>query len=227
MEFVFILVEPAVPENIGAAARAIKTMGFKELRLINTNKHLCDEATWLAHGSTDILNEAKVYTHLKEAIVDLDFLIGTTAKKRSVKKDYYTPEETQAILEVKKDSVNRIGVIFGREESGLTNEELDSCDIALSIPLMAPYPSINLAQSVMIVSYVLSNCVLKHNNRGDKKNNYLLLKKKTKNILNSIDIIEGENLHGRIMERFSKIGADDINLFLSMIARIEKKLNIK
>ena len=224
MEIIFILTEPAVPENIGAAARAIKTMGFNELRLINTQKHLEKEAKWLAHGSNEIIENAIVYDNLNLALTDIDFAIATTAKKRSVKFDYYTPEQANSIIESKKESIKKIGIVFGREESGLTNEELSLCDIAVTIPLKAPYPSINLAQSVMIMSYTLSNCKLITDNSNNNSTNYVFLKQKTKGILNSIGIKEGESLYGRVMERLSLIKSQDINILLSIIGKINKRL---
>ncbi|MDZ7606531.1 MAG: TrmH family RNA methyltransferase [Cyclobacteriaceae bacterium] len=87
---------------MGAAARALKTMGFSELRLVNPTNHLSDKARWLAHGSTDILDNAKVFTSLEDALIDVDFSIGTTAKERSAKQDYYPPEEAKEIVQSKE-----------------------------------------------------------------------------------------------------------------------------
>lgn len=81
MQIHFILVEPAVPENVGAAARAMKTMGFTSLRLVNTKAHLAEEASWLAHASNEILENAQEFKTLQEAIHDIDWIIGTSAKK--------------------------------------------------------------------------------------------------------------------------------------------------
>ncbi|MDA3893738.1 MAG: tRNA/rRNA methyltransferase [Salinivirgaceae bacterium] len=225
MDIVFVLTEPAVPENIGAAARAIKTMGFGELRIVNSHKHLEKEAKWLAHGSAEVLENAKTYGTFKGAIADLDFTLATTAKNRSVKLDYYTPEEAKEILLNKTDAISKVGIIFGREESGLKNEELAVCDLAVTIPIKAKYPSINLAQSVMIMAYVFTNCELKEQEIDNNKYNYVLLKQKTQNSLKLLNIKEGENLFGRIMERLALINTPDINLFLSIIGRFEKFLN--
>ena len=224
MDIIFILTEPAVPENIGAAARAIKTMGFSELRLVNTKAHLKKEAKWLAHGSNDILEKASVYTNLHDSLHDIDFKIATTAKKRSVKFDYYTPEQANSIIESKNSSIKKIAIIFGREESGLTNEELSLCDIAVTIPLKTPYPSINLAQSVMIMAYTLSNCELKTNKSDNNTNNYVFLKQKTEELLGFIGINKDENLYGRVMERLSLTKNEDINVLLSVIGRLNKKI---
>ena len=81
----FILVEPGLPENVGAAARALKTMGFHSLRLVNPCDHLQDRARWVAHGSTDILENARVFTSLEDAVADVDMIVGTSAKSRTVK----------------------------------------------------------------------------------------------------------------------------------------------
>ncbi|MBI9068282.1 MAG: tRNA/rRNA methyltransferase [Salinivirgaceae bacterium] len=224
MEYVFILVEPAVPENIGASCRAIKTMGFTSVRLINPKGHLNNEAKWLAHGSNDILENAQLFNNLSEATADIDFIIGTTAKNRSVKLDYYSPEEANTLIKNKKDSINKVAIVFGREESGLTNEELNLCDIAVSIPLFAPYPSINLAQSVMIMSYSLSKCELKNSISKNNTSDFTFLKQKAKRLLKSININEQHNLYGRIMERISIASDSDINIMLSVINKIEKKL---
>lgn len=224
MDIIFILVEPAVPENIGAAARAIKTMGFNQLRLVNTKSHLADEARWLAHGSTDVLNTAQVYNSLEEAIADLDFTMGTTAKNRSVKFDYYSPEASIELIEQKKSILNKVGIVFGREESGLTNKELQLCDMATTIPIKTTYPSLNLAQSVMLMAYVFSQNNQLLQTPQNNTSEYSLLKWKTTNLLKQIDIKEGDNLFGRIMERLAAVSASDTNLFLSFISRLEKRL---
>ena len=157
MDCSFILVEPAVPENIGAVARALKVMGFSDLRLVNPADHLSDSARWLAHASCDVLESAGVYGSLEEAVDNLDLVIGTTAKRRTVKYDYYRPEELKDIIAGKEGTVHKLGIVFGREESGLTNRELHLCDLLSTVPIANPYPSLNLGQSVMLYAYVLSD----------------------------------------------------------------------
>lgn len=227
MHISFILVEPAVPENIGAAARAIKTMGFTDFRLVNPSGHLADEAKWLAHGSHDILENVTVYCELKEAIKDLDFVIGTTAKNRSVKEDYYNPEEAREIILKKKDTISKIGIVFGREESGLKNEELRICDIASSVNLRNPYPSINLAQSVMIYAYIFSSFSLGKPNEKvvphEKGRIFNELKKNAADILHDLQIDNNPNLYHRMLERIAKVNSDDARLLLSFVKKIKQK----
>lgn len=215
----FILVEPAVPENIGAAARALNTMGFNDLRLVNPANHLADKAKWLAHGSISVLEKAKLFTSFEAAVADLDFIIGTTAKKRSARYDYYRPEVAKEILFSKSGVVSKAGIVFGREESGLKNHELAQCDIASSIPLKNQYPSINLAQSVMLYAYVFSE--LPKEAEKHKTINlhptplYRELKENAKSILAKINIEKDSVMYGRMMERLATANEDDVRLFLS------------
>jgi tRNA/rRNA methyltransferase len=226
MEIVFILVEPAVPENIGAAARALKTMGFSKLRLVNPVDHLADKAKWLAHGSGDILESAEIFGSLAEASGDLDFIVGTTAKGRSTKADYHTPEEAREIVLKKQGSVASCGIVFGREESGLTNEELRRCDIASTIPLHNPYPSINLAQTVMIYAYVFSSLSLTHHeddlvsNSLDNERVFLELKRNTVELLKMLEIDRNENIFHRMLERLAITSDEDSKLLLSFAKKV-------
>ena len=229
MELSFILVEPAVPENIGASARALKTMGFNDLRLVNPRGQNSNKARWLAHGSTDILEKAPVFHSLKDAISDLDFIIGTTAKNRSVKEDYYTPEEAAKVLKGKSGMLSKAGIVFGREESGLTNEELRLCDIASTIPLAAPYPSVNLAQSVMIYAFVFSGMELSKGTSPEddeqKERVYRELKTTAMEIFQELQIDQNPNLYHRLLERIAIAGEDDARLMLSFIKYFKRNFD--
>lgn len=228
VEIIFVLVEPAVPANIGAAARAIKTMGFSKLRLVNPADHLSDEALWLAHGSNEILRSAKVHSSLTDAIEDIDFTIGTTSKNRSAKQDYYIPEEAFKLISAKSNILKSAGIVFGREESGLTNEELRLCDAASTIPLHSPYPSINLAQSVMIFSYVFSmmklNLPEEHFDTATAQTEvFTQLKAITSGLLHELEIDRNPNLYHRMMERIATVSEDDAHLFLSLAKKFRQK----
>jgi tRNA/rRNA methyltransferase len=224
MELIFILVEPAVPENIGAAARALKTMGFEQLRLVNTRQHKADQAQWLAHGSTEILDKAQVFESLEHALEGIDFTLGTTAKNRSVKFDYYTPQEALRVMQQKGDSIKKVGIVFGREESGLTNSELKRCDLAVTIPIKTSYPSLNLAQAVMLMAYVFTDFQAESNSESLQPSDFDLLKTKAAHFLNTAGIGKEENLYGRIMERLASANKTDTHLLLSFMNKLEKKL---
>ncbi len=224
MEVVFILVEPGVPRNVGGAARALKTMGFQHLRIINSNVHNHEEAKWLAHGSLEILENAENVPSLNEAIQDIDFLIGTTAKARSSKKEYYSPAEVGDILRGKTNSLHKVGILFGKEESGLNNEDLQKCDIASTIPLKTVFPSLNLAQSVMLYAYELSKENLQSKVTNISKGRiYPTVKSKLVESFNRTTIKNNPVLFNRILERLSVMGDDDLKLILSVIEKFDNK----
>lgn len=227
MEIYFILVEPAVPENVGAAARAMKTMGFSKMRVVNTVAHRSEQAYWLAHGAADILDQAACYDTFGEAVRDLDFTIGTTSKRRSVKHDYHTPERVVGMISAKADALGRVGIVFGSEESGLSNTSLEDCDIASTIPLAQSFPSLNLGQSVMLYAYVFS--MHKHLDQGAghiaASGLYPRLKHRVSTLLARTGLPEERNLHGRILERLAMCGEGDIHLLLSVCDRIESALD--
>lgn len=227
MEIHFILIEPAVPENIGASARAINTMGFKSLRLVNPVNFPNEKANWLAHGSVDILNKALLFTSLEEASKDLDYIIGTSAKKRSVKYDYYPASKLLEIIQNKGSAIRNLGIVFGREESGLTNSELGSCDLVSYIPLASPYPSLNLSQAVMLFAYHLSQVGESVNVHNPKTSipSYSLLKTRIEEILQSTEMDPTSAKYNRIFERLSILGEKDIKLLHSIAIELIKKLD--
>jgi len=165
-DFCFILYRPAVPGNIGAAARAIKTMGFSELRLVDPADHLSDAAKMMAHGSHDILENSKVYPTYEAAVDDIDFIVCTTAKKKGAKVDYVPSGQLNGFIAEKIPVTRRIGIVFGTEESGLPNSILLTADAGVTIPMATTHPSLNLAQSVMVIAYELSG--LLHGDASDR-----------------------------------------------------------
>ena len=226
LEIHFILYKPAVPGNVGAAARAIKTMGFNHLRLIAPCNHLGDEARMLAHGSHDILESALLFDDFNSAVADLDLVVCTTAKGRSAKHDYHSSRSIREQLENKRELLLKVGLLFGTEESGLPNALILQSDMAMSIPMAGSYPSLNLAQAVMVTAYELSplNALEKPGAPISKSGEgWLTLKMQSAQVLNDAGILEGTPLYHRIMERMATLSANDIPLFLSVISRIQKK----
>ncbi|ARU95202.1 tRNA/rRNA methyltransferase [Tatumella citrea] len=157
MSFPIILVSPARAENVGAAARAMKTMGFSELRIVNSSVWQEAAAYRVAHGATDILDNVHQYPDLAAALADVDFSIATTARSRARYHYYATPQQAEALLKEKQQWLNRLALIFGCEESGLTNEELALADVLTGIPMAVDYPSLNLGQAVMVLCYQFSS----------------------------------------------------------------------
>lgn len=221
-----ILVEPAVPENVGASARALKTMGFDSLRLVNPCEFRTGKAQWVAHASTDILNNAGVFTSLKDAIADIDFVIGSSAKARSAKGDHHPAEDIPKIISAKQNSISQVAIVFGREESGLTNEELRLCDVSSFIPMQTTFPSLNLSQAVMLYAYLLSS--INKTNQGIQKTEvivkkYNTMKNEVAQLLSNTKIEANPNIYNRIFERLALLGDNDINLVLSVLAAVKEK----
>jgi len=229
MDIHFILVEPAVPENIGAAARALKTMGFSSLRLVNTNAHHDEKAQWVAHASNEILENAQEFKTLKEALKGIDWVIGTSAKKRRVNEDIYPSHKLNDLIQSKANTIKNMAIVFGREESGLTNDELKLCDIVTSVPMKTTYPSLNLAQSVMIYAYTLSMLEFKEEKPDQRVNQAELntLKIKTENVLSHIGFKKDTAIYNRIMERLMILGETDIHLLLSIEHKLSEILKLK
>lgn len=159
MHLSIVLVAPARAENIGAAARAMKTMGFTDLRIVDSQAHLEPAARWVAHGSGDILDNITTYDTLAAALHDISFTVATTARSRAKFHYYATPAELVPMLTEKSQWLTKAALVFGREDSGLTNEELALADVLTGAPMVADYPSLNLGQAVMVYCYQLASLI--------------------------------------------------------------------
>ena len=227
MKISFILVEPAVPENIGASARAIKTMGFKDLCIVNSSSHLDKKSRILAHASAEILENAKMYKDFKQMASDFDFLIATSAKRRRTNENYIPADALRDFLLDRKDNFDRVGIMFGREESGLTNDEIRRCDLITYVPISNPYPSLNLSQAVMIYAYLLSPEISKEPTKETVHNSnesLSALKGKVKELLEEIEIKQHHIIGPRIMERLSYLKREDISLLHSICNSLQEKI---
>lgn len=152
----FVLVEPKQAGNIGISARAIKNMGFRRMCLVNPAP-LNEEAKWLAWRSEDVLEGALVYTEFDEAIKDKALVVGTTRRRGSKRGAIVDVREgVKRIYEVAQN--NRVAIVFGREDKGLFNEEVEKCGYLMTIPSSRLQPSLNLGQAVLIVAYELMRC---------------------------------------------------------------------
>jgi tRNA (cytidine32/uridine32-2'-O)-methyltransferase len=149
-----VLVGTTHPGNIGATARAMKTMSQENLYLVNPKIFPSAEATARATGADDILANATVCNSLKAAIADCDLVIGTSARTRSLPWPMVSPREcAEAVADSKYSSV---AIVFGRESSGLSNEEIELCNMVLQIPTNKDYSSLNLASAVQIICYEIN-----------------------------------------------------------------------
>jgi tRNA (cytidine32/uridine32-2'-O)-methyltransferase len=148
-----VLVRTTHPGNIGATARAMKTMGLMSLRLVAPKIFPAAEVTARAAGADDILDTASVYNSLREAVSDCALVYGTSARMRSISWPCVTPEEAAGqIIQSASDS-RRSALVFGRESSGLSNRELELCNRMILIPANPDFSSLNLAAAVQILCY--------------------------------------------------------------------------
>ena len=151
-----VLVEPHIQGNIGAVARVMKNFGFENLILVNPKCKIGKEARNRAKWANDILDKVKITKRFPK----LDYLIATSSKTGrdyNIPRNPITPEELVKIMSIN----GNIGIVFGREEDGLRNNEIAKCDFLVKIPTSPIYPAMNLSHSVAVILYELS----KNNNK--------------------------------------------------------------
>lgn len=148
-----VLVQPQGPRNIGSAARALKNFGLNSLRIVGDADLEHDECRQMGVGAHDILEGAEIFDSFDSAVEDLQFLVGTTARRRH-RRPMSTPAElAPEIIEIASQS--RVGLLFGREDFGLFSEELVRCHRVISVVTSSERSSLNLAQAVLLVAYEL------------------------------------------------------------------------
>jgi len=155
-----VLVETSHPGNIGAASRAMKTMGLADLVLVSPLLFPHPEATARASGAEDLLSTARVVSTLDDALVGCELVLGASARQRSIPVPMLTPRE--AAEKVADEYAGKpVAVVFGRERTGLDNEELDRCHALVTIPANPEYASLNLAAAVQVLSYEIRVAMLR------------------------------------------------------------------
>jgi tRNA/rRNA methyltransferase/tRNA (cytidine32/uridine32-2'-O)-methyltransferase len=153
--FKLILVETSHPGNIGAVARAMKNMGMDQLRLVNPKLFPHADATARASGADDVLRSAQVYSSLQEAIADCQIVFGASARDRTISWPSMTARECAENFVKPVHAHETVGLVLGRENSGLKNHELDLCHYLLRIPCNQEYSSLNLAAAAQVICYEL------------------------------------------------------------------------
>lgn len=165
-----VLVNTSHPGNIGAAARAMKNMGLSKLTLVDPKHYPSLEAVSRSVGAVDILDDVVVVSDLQEAIADCVWVAGTSARLRTIEWPIFSPREC---VEKSLEHIEQgeIAIVFGRENSGLTNEELEKCNALLHIPTNPDFSSLNIAAAVQVVCYeyrlaLVEDTISKH--KGNK-----------------------------------------------------------
>ena len=149
-----LLVRPRYPENIGSVARAMKNMELTRLIVVGGCSPLHQDAHKLASGAEDILDRAEEFPTLREAISETGCVVGMTCRGGKERSPLLTPKDLMEEL-IPISEKNSIGLVFGSEREGLTNEELSLCHLFVRIPSADAFPSLNLAQAVMVLCYEL------------------------------------------------------------------------
>ena len=230
-----VLVGTTHPGNIGAAARAMKNMGIKNLSLVEPKEFPSDVAIYRSKAAKDILEHAQVFNTLEEAISDCELVIGTSARGRKVPWPILNPKE--AAEEVSRSSSHhKIAIIFGREDRGLTNEELGLCNLHVNIPTDPDYSSLNLAQAVQILVYEIRQAILGEQEDKDYWDVELANNDQTELLINHMDelmqqvefydVDNPRKLLLRVRRFFkrSRIDVMETNIFRGLFATIQKKL---
>ena len=154
-----VLVNTTHPGNIGGVARAMKNMGLSDLRLVEPKLFPHEDAVARSSGATDLLDNAQLFSSLADALADCQLAVGTSARERHIPWPLINPRELGAIV-APAAAEKRIAVVFGREDRGLTNEELQLCHHHVNIPTNEDFSSLNVAAAVQVITYELRMAAL-------------------------------------------------------------------
>jgi tRNA (cytidine32/uridine32-2'-O)-methyltransferase len=161
-----VLVGTQHPGNIGSAARALKTMGLSRLVLVAPERYPHIEAHALAAGADDVLAAAPVLATLAEAVADCRLVLGCTARSRRVALEEHLPRVAASLATARAGEGAEVALVFGRERTGLTNDELQLCHAAVHIPANPEYSSLNLAAAVQVLAYEVRMAMLEAGQAG-------------------------------------------------------------
>ncbi len=165
-----VLVETSHPGNIGATARAMKNMGLLNLVLVKPKEYPNVEATQRASGADDVLQRAKIVDTLREAVVDATLVVGASARFRRLAWPQWDAREAGIqIIEHCRQQQGRVALVFGRENNGLSNEEMELCHFLVQIPTYVQYSSLNLSQAVQVLCYELRMASMQQDNQEPVK----------------------------------------------------------
>ncbi len=150
---VVVLSHTTEPRNVGAAARAMKTMGLSRLRLVASYDPRGPDAVAMAHGAEDLVAAAEIYPDMRAALADAQVTAGTTSRRRQLRKSALLPPDELARILVGHAATGTVALLFGTERTGLTNDEIDQCRYLSMVEMAQPQPSLNLAQAVMVYAW--------------------------------------------------------------------------
>jgi TrmH family RNA methyltransferase len=226
-----ILLETSHPGNIGSVARAMKTMGFSNLNLVDPKCEVNEISYAMASNAGDVLDNLKVYKDINEALSECNFIVGATARQRDIPLEIINPRELAA--QAKHKSYEKIAILLGNEARGLTNEQLSLCTIGLHIPSNKQYTSLNIAASLQVILYEMlyeseynaSN--INKINKNDKASNKMLngFLQHMNKVLKDINFIKDDRpmISRKIHHIFKKadLSEEEINILRGILSAIE------
>ncbi len=160
-----VLVNTSHPGNVGATARAMKNMGLSQLTLVSPKEYPSPKAQWRAANAKDVLEGITVVDTLEEAIADCGLVVGTSARERRIPWPLLTPRECGE-RSVSEAQQHPVAIVFGREDRGLTNEELQLCHFHVHIPANPEYSALNLGAAVQVICYEMRLAYLQQDQEG-------------------------------------------------------------
>ena len=230
-----VLVDTIHPGNIGSVARAMKTMGLSRLSLVNPRVFPSDDAIALSGNATDVLKNAKIYKNIREAIKDSTFVYATSSRDRSIQWPIKDAASAAKDIHAEVNNNKEISIIFGKEDRGLTNDELENANRLIEIPANPKYPVLNLAMSVQIISYEIfksSSDVKLKEWRDYPEVNSEQLQMLIDHFIDTaveIDVIDPDNpkkIISRIKRMFTRLQPDEMeaSFMRGFLSGIKKKL---
>ena len=236
-----ILIETSNSGNIGSTLRAMKTMSFSKLCLVNPKDFPSEQVETLADNAKDLIEDIEVVETLDEALEGLNFVIGTSSRMRKVPWPNEALDQVSSKIISEANKGNNIGIMFGREDRGLTNDELQRCNLHVHIPANEEYPVLNIAMAVQVVCYQLY--VDSHKNNETNESNYwdvpLAESNHVERLINHFVEVAAElevfnkgnprQIGARIKRMFTRIGLDEmeVNFLRGFLGAVEKKLKNK
>jgi TrmH family RNA methyltransferase len=168
MSIRIVLTRISHPGNIGSAARAMKTMGLGRLCLVAPDRFPATEATVMAAGAQDVLDRAQVFPDVRSAVADCGLVVGTTARSRHLPWRIVEPREAAGEI-ASAATTSEVAVLFGAERTGLTNDELELCQLLMTIPTGSSYGSLNVAMAVQVVAYEILMATRAADDGGERR----------------------------------------------------------
>ena len=230
-----VLVGTTHPGNIGATARAMKNMGIVNLALVKPKDFPSNEAIYRSKAAKDVLESAQIYENLEDAVSDCELVIGTSARGRTVPWPVLSPKDAADRVAIHSEN-NKVAIVFGREDRGLTNQELGLCNLHVHIPADPEYSSLNLSQAVQILVYEIRVSILKDQECEEYWDVDLATNEQTERLIDHMDELMKEvefydvqnprKLLLRVRRFFkrSRIDVMEANIFRGLFAAIQKKL---